>query len=1574
MENVQVFENHGRYVEATNSNLTEVYSKALTKYSVWRRATDGFIDCIWWHDDEELWVRNFKRGILDAFQNDLVKTDYWQTGVIGTCHVKQSIVRKRSPWEMFIHKEYDMSSCYDQPKQITSSIKLVPEINLVGSQFYDVKRTSWRHAHSVKDVGVVWKEVSNVAVYTFMPFGRQGGGPYTAIEQHLKYVSNSIVDEPKPPTGTCECSSIVFEFPEPDVHIPDSKCDLAVQKQAEEKIDLLAKNFAQPEKIGYAREFLDTVTLLRKACPRQMRNLWTLYNETAEYRVVHREIFLDALPVVCTDASVQLLSKDVLGEGLSVRRSHTLLKDMHFCNQTTKTMVHHYKNYVDSMVETSCMNCSNYDMEDLKVERWLLLGTLIHQLDCQGPVVKESLVFLEDKLETVLREWRKTPFDCLEKDIIAVIDALGNAGCVDSLEILSAVWSDKALPSSVRIAAIQANKLMIEVAAMQIFNLVKPVFLDTTNPSEVRITAWDMLMEEIALADHPVPFEDYSPIVFSLRYESDVNVGSYAMSWLHAWADNPNSNSMRTLATRNFLMQTGAMYWGSQFNLAYPASKFRFISWSPFSSEDLILSVTTRELYDTDRILPQSASIEVDMRLLGQTIPVFKVEGHMKGASWMLENLFGPVGYFSTRKTYDVQSGLKHVINTLMKPFPGEDWNITIRVSMLGREFRHWARSRCWFDEYMRNSPFYNVANSLFWLFHDTGYDMSENCPWTIESPVWHNSTGFTWKNIVECFQGLRERLTFVKLFYDGTVWERVLNMDATSVLLEEKVAFPSMAGIPLFIAGNITAHVNMDTSGNVTLPEPAGSTWWPQALWSHLKKIWNIWANPQTVEWHAEINPRINLESSFALGIDAHIISLSLQVEMDVKSNHKIQLEGTLEPDNYSVSYKIPRSDSGVSSLASYQSKVIHKHCYPDSIVEIPVENITILPFSLEKGIICTPKELIGVELCAQYQYYNSENSWGPYYPLNGPSSGKILLSTANRPCNGSCGYITNTCCAYDKPPTKITGRILKIANDSFRFTLEGTGSVPERTVLMDYSRDRDYPTDVMSANISWNTCQNYELNHVTSARLAFSWDRIFLQCVIIGKAPSWEMTSSSWMNRTFITSNTEIYYYESDTPDMCKWKKPLNPYRLRFTETVTKRKEGLFRMEFEDLCHVTHWWQVSYTINQLMMNINMDSSLFMTQDWKFGLPLPRPFDTASCYVFGSNFITFDRLHYAVDAPGSYYLVQDISSNNFTVILHHSDSSRVRELEVWIAGTQFLLTAEGLIVNGANKAIPYKSCIANVTMWNTSCDLPYIRMTSQAGLEIYYNTKAIELSVNGFYFGHLRGLCGNNNNNERRGDEWIKSDNEVARTATEFVDSWAVNGLPAKELVSYDFTKIKICSQTFFNMDSMEPIGHEVDLNAFYKACLVEVQKSHTLKEFPEMGVCRAIDGVKVASFSRDFTLPKICWYGPWSDWTTSPENIEVRQRKLIYGCDVCCERIETESRLINNSKLYVCEPSILQQQFVKIGPSKECLSLEELPTCSSGCISTFGTPQSTAYNCGNSVDAIQQRLVEKCFCTNPC
>ena len=245
------------------------------------------------------------------------------------------------------------------------------------------------------------------------------------------------------------------------------------------------------------------------------------------------------------------------------------------------------------------------------------------------------------------------------------------------------------------------------------------------------------------------------------------------------------------------------------------------------------------------------------------------------------------------------------------------------------------------------------------------------------------------------------------------------------------------------------------------------------------------------------------------------------------------------------------------------------------------------------------------------QYQYYNSTDTWAPYYPLNGPSSGNILLSTADKPCE-FCGYEEDTCCTYNETPTKIMGRVLKTATDDFAIFFEGSGSSPMRRILVNYRRDRNYPTGMISANFSWNTCQGPQyVKPVAEANLVYRWDRVDLQSHVWGKARTWEMESFSWMNRTSIESNTTYFSYEKDTQNMCQWKKADDPYRILINGSLVKRKEGQMRVEIEDPWHVKHWWQGSTTFNHLMTKISMNSSLFNGQEWNFGLPLPHPIDT---------------------------------------------------------------------------------------------------------------------------------------------------------------------------------------------------------------------------------------------------------------------------------------------------------------------------------------------------------------------------
>ena len=228
----------------------------------------------------------------------------------------------------------------------------------------------------------------------------------------------------------------------------------------------------------------------------------------------------------------------------------------------------------------------------------------------------------------------------------------------------------------------------------------------------------------------------------------------------------------------------------------------------------------------------------------------------------MFEYLFGPNGYFATGKTWEGTSGIEDLIMNIAKPFEDQKLNSTISLSLLGKKIHLWSRNHQWLKKFMMESPvysLYSMTNSLWWVFHETGYDMKQPClPWTIESPKCHYQTGWTWPNVVDVFQRWRELTGLWKLFYNGTIWEEIFNTDFTKVLMETNFSIPSVIGLPVYVAGEVVSHMNVETYANVFLPRDLSTELWPQSVWNHLCRIWDMWTGkPQNIQWEASISPR---------------------------------------------------------------------------------------------------------------------------------------------------------------------------------------------------------------------------------------------------------------------------------------------------------------------------------------------------------------------------------------------------------------------------------------------------------------------------------------------------------------------------------------------------------------------------------------------------------------------------------------------------------------------------------------------------------------------------------------------
>ena len=67
-----------------NTQLTDIYAKFLTKWSSSFWWDDGDVRCVRWSDEEPLWVRNFKRGLISPWQINVKERSSWQVNARGT--------------------------------------------------------------------------------------------------------------------------------------------------------------------------------------------------------------------------------------------------------------------------------------------------------------------------------------------------------------------------------------------------------------------------------------------------------------------------------------------------------------------------------------------------------------------------------------------------------------------------------------------------------------------------------------------------------------------------------------------------------------------------------------------------------------------------------------------------------------------------------------------------------------------------------------------------------------------------------------------------------------------------------------------------------------------------------------------------------------------------------------------------------------------------------------------------------------------------------------------------------------------------------------------------------------------------------------------------------------------------------------------------------------------------------------------------------------------------------------------------------------------------------------------------
>ncbi|XP_065834816.1 uncharacterized protein [Oscarella lobularis] len=1550
IDNVRAFDYNGTWPMTSQTNyklntqLTDIYAKFLTKWSSSFWWDDGDVRCVRWSDEEPLWVRNFKRGLISPWQINVKERSSWQTGVTGRCRVSSKWIQRES--EVTVSQIRHMGECEQRPRRITSFVRLNPNHKATESSFYGHSSTSWYQLWNptASTPGWVFKNITVDDQYVVTPLSKYGGGPVTFVRQAYSWREGPLTSSNvKPNCRRLACASLLYEFPESD---PKVQCQNDVKHRIERSLQILLDNFEQPESIGYGRVFQTAVYDIRQACHKQLINLWKHFTHRNEYK--KREIYLDALGFVCTEDSITFLKDKILGNEVDSKRARSLLVDTSFCNQTSPTIV--------NTIKELSVGVGIYEDDTLQCGAWFTLGSHVHRL---GHAETES----EDAVDYLLREIDRNRKATTERSLVCLVDAIRNSGSPRAFDDLWDIAQQTTLSIDVRVSAITALERMIEWIPREIQQRLLSIW-SVDKSSEVRIAAWDVLMETVN-DEWPIPWFDYIELVEALKTEPNQRVATYVWSWLQAWASNPELDEQWARFAQYSLRASGAWYWGRKFNVGYYSSKFavQSVSLADFGLavpvDAAAAFVTTKVVFDEgESTLPRTAIANVYVLFLGQKIPLITVKGSADEASWMLEHLFGPTGYFATNKSGDWDKCVcLNWKNHQCESFEEKTPSTRFSIAVLNRELYQWH----WTSRDMTEYPFYNLTDVLWSMFLKG---------WWSGSLL--DGEGFTAETLFDLLQRFRQ-FNVGKFLWDGTLWDTVYNFNKTMMPLEVDVSTPTILGLPLRLSARLVSHVSVETEGRVFHGNDETGVWY--------YRVWNAWNNVPNFHGFVTIRPRMTLEFTASMDVDVIYGSSSIEMTLDLSSNNAFDFDFELEMSaRPKVSLKA-LSKNLPSVVASYRTEI----AFSSQTVNVSKQTWPVLGnLELVEDYVCFGKEYLGTEMCLEWQGYNSSGTWAPYYPMNGPSFANLQWLASTNSFNDSCDGDET----YETAPNAVLVTLEKNADYNFTLSVKGAEAVPKREIRVDASMaKRGSAKEYMSVDLTWTATRR-----TGAIRSLFEWSRAAVNASwwVIADASRSAWSTFGTLNRTHVVVNASYAPYERRDGE-CAWRaSPLaaTSYRAWLTGYV-RRRSTIYVFGELDWSGERYLVNATASVNQLMSDWSVNyrnESL-----WNVGLPMLYPIDFPTCYLFANDVVTFDGLHYQLPVKtGSFVLAH---SDNFTVVANRQ-RGRLASVDVYTSCRNYSILPDcGFQVDAVWQTLPYRNDVVHTAECWTMEGKNVSRLITKTGLQIYYvydldchDGDAIEVSVNGFYYRRMGGLCGNNNNRASEEDEWQAS-------FTDFVGKWGVDNVEWSAVRSRENgskTGEKACTEAMWS-EVTEPIRDEIDIEPFYRACvaLVETEKTRGIWK----AVCRVMRGLELAAFSRDVILHG-CWYDEWSDWQHSREDggrtVDCRFRKLLQSCK-CetdkCDQYQIQCRSKEGSDLFQCQPQFQFGYLYKgITKSKLCMKVDNFPSCPGNCYALGGKEALFRFRCveesrwqelySNSVPIVLFPYTppETCFCHAPC
>ncbi|GAB1606238.1 hypothetical protein Ahia01_000906300 [Argonauta hians] len=549
---------------------------------------------------EPTWVLNVKKGILSAFQNSMDYLDrsvnVTETDVAGRCLTQYTTSSQRG--STTIKKSKDLLSCEDREsyKVAIQSVKY----NVPSSvQSLPLLKSS-SEGHQVVQDGILQRSETE-EFHVFRPFSNGDSGATTRQTQTLTFASKTRQSAPSQERYSHQ-TSLLFQHEHSSPTQSDAEQKILAKLQ---HVCRVLSEGIRPEMPSIVNDLIDSMREADSAVLHKIHDKISRISFCQQNVHLPKKYFLDAIPMVGSSASVQLIH-DLISQGhVTGADAHLWLLSLSFIHHPTREMV---------AAVTPLLDMSSISGNTILAVSSLASSYCNARPSCGSDYEIEVLV---GKLMRIVGSC-----DRANPNAVHALRALGNIGHTSqAVSRLSQCLTNKDNPMEIRISAIDAfRRIPCDAERSDLMG----IFRDESEDSEIRITAYLALMKcptEMTLIN----------IKTVLEKETSNQVGSFVWSHLTNLREtsDPHLQKVRAILEDETLIK--------EFNMDQRKFSRNYEGSFMFESLNTGAKVDSNVIFSSKSFVPRSANLNLTVDLFGHAVNVLEIGGRLEGVERILE-------------------------------------------------------------------------------------------------------------------------------------------------------------------------------------------------------------------------------------------------------------------------------------------------------------------------------------------------------------------------------------------------------------------------------------------------------------------------------------------------------------------------------------------------------------------------------------------------------------------------------------------------------------------------------------------------------------------------------------------------------------------------------------------------------------------------------------------------------------------------------------------------------------------------------------------------------------------------